>query len=407
MRREQWHTQNVKRFTEIAKQPKSKRRGPFAQERRLDMERTIKISAVAFLRWGRSTGAASAQLADLLRMTPSTLSAWRRQWIADRLKLHPRGPRVDQTDPHLREVLMTVFYLVGPGIGIPTLRDLFPELKRAELEDLLQRYRRLYTRKNRVCLHLLRWHKVGSVWAMDFCQPPHPVDGKYPYVFLVRDLASGNQLLSLPVPSRELRHVVDALRVLFIQMSAPLVLKSDNEFDAGFVSRFGDDPQRIARSQLAALLNDFAVTPLLSPPYFPRYNGAIEAGIGAFKTRAHLEAARHGHPLEWNCNDVESARLQANEESRPWGFDQATPDIAWLERTPLSPLDRTALRQSIELYMQEVCQEKQQQLLEAIPLGPRDMASARRVAICRALVKHGLLSIRRKRFTLPFKYKLA
>ena len=317
---------------------------------------------------------------------------------------------------------MTVFYLVGPGIGIPTLRDLFPELKRAELEDLLHRYRRLYFRKNRVCLHLLRWHKPGTGWAMDFCQPPQPVDGIYPYVFMVRDLASGNQLLSLPVPSRELKHVIDALRVLFVHTGAPLVLKSDNEFDAGFVSRFGDDLQRVARSQLAALLTEFIVTPFLSPPYFPRYNGAIEAGIGAFtirtltRGRAHLEAARHGHPLEWNCNDVESARLQANEESRPWGFDQNTPDIAWIERTPVSPLDRTAFanstvdlayRQTVQLCEQELRQDKQHELLEGIPLGPRDIASVRRAAICRALVKHGFLSIRRKRFTLPFKYKLA
>jgi hypothetical protein len=138
-----------------------------------------------------------------------------------------------------------------------------------------------------------------------------------------------------------------------------------------------------------------------------RHNGAIEAGIGAFKTRAHLEAARHGHPLEWNCNDVESARLQANEESRPWGFNQATPDIAWLERTPLSQLDRTAFRQTVALCEHELQDEKQHELLEGIPLAPRDIASLRRAAICRALVKHGFLYIRRKRFTLPFNYKLA
>ena len=371
------------------------------------MERSIKMSAVAFLRWGRSTGASSSEIADLLRMAPSTLTAWRRFWLSDHLQPQPRGPRIEPIDTLDRERLMAVFYVAGPGISIATLRDMFPDRPRAELEDLLKRYRRLHAGKHKVCLSLLRWHIPGTVWAMDFCQPPLPVDGIYPYIFLVRDLASGNQLLSLPVPSRELRHVVDALRVLFVQMGAPLVLKSDNEFDAGFVSRFGDDQQRVARSQLAALLSEFSVTPLLSPPYFPRYNGSIEAGIGAFKTRAHLEAARHGHPLEWNCDDVESARLQANEESKPWGFDQDTPDIAWAERAPLSPFDRAAFQHTVALYEQELRQEKQQTLLEGIPLGPKDIASIRRVAICRALVKHGLLSIRRKRFTLPFKYKSA
>jgi hypothetical protein len=394
-------------FTEIVNRPTSTRRGPFAQERRLDMERSIKMSAVAFLRWGNSTGCSSAEIADLLCVVPSTLTGWRRGWFQDHLYAQPRGPRIEPIDGLNRELLMAVFYLAGPGISIATLRDMFPDRPRAELEDLLKRYRRLHFRKHRVCLSLLRWHVPGAVWSMDFCQPPQPVDGIYPYVFLVRDLASGNQLLSIPIPSRELRHVVDALRVLFTKMGAPLVLKSDNEFDAGFVSRFGDDPQRIVRSQLAALLDEFGVTPLLSPPYFPRYNGAIEAGIGAFKTRAHLEAARHGHPLEWNCNDVESARLQANEQSKPWGFDQDTPDIAWIERSPISATERAAFQQTVSVYQQELRQEKQQDLLEGIPLGPKDIASIRRAAICRALVKHGFLSIRRKRFTLPLKYKSA
>ena len=45
---------------------------------------------------------------------------------------------------------------------------------------------------------------VGAVWAMDFHKPQRPVDNIYPYVFMVRDLASGNSLLSLPVPSFDL-----------------------------------------------------------------------------------------------------------------------------------------------------------------------------------------------------------
>ncbi len=107
--------------------------------------------------------------------------------------------------------------------------------------------------------------------------------------------------------------------------------------------------------RIAALLYDFKVTPLLSPPYFPRYNGAIEAGIGAFKTRAHLEAARHGHPLEWNCNDVESARLQANAESRPWGF---APDslLSRLEKDEAS--FKLALSRVVELEQKAVPAEK-------------------------------------------------
>jgi len=365
------------------------------------------MSAVAFSWWVEKHGMGPLAASRSLGIKAPTLSNWRRAWKENRLVHKPLGPRIEEVDPYLRDVLMTVFYLVGPGIGIPTLRDLFPDLKRAELDDLLKRYRRLHARKNRVCLHLLRWRKPGTIWAMDFCKPDQPVDGVYPYVFLVRDLASGNMLLAQPVPSRELKHVVDALRVLLETYGAPLVLKSDNEFDTQFVSRFGDDPDAGARVLLAQLLDHYAVVHLLSPPYFPRYNGAIEAGIGAFKTRAHLEAARHGHPLEWNCNDVESARMQANAESRPWGFNTDTPEIAWAERTTIAPLERLAFRTSVERIDQELQLEKKPELLAGMPFSPKDLRSFRRTAVCRALVQHGFLLVRRKRFTLPFKRRIA
>ena len=62
-----------------------------------------------------------------------------------------------------------------------------------------------------ILLHVLRWHKPGTVWAIDFFDAPLPVDGIFPYVFVVRDLASGNQLLALPVEDKELARAADAL----------------------------------------------------------------------------------------------------------------------------------------------------------------------------------------------------
>jgi len=303
--------------------------------------------------------------------------------------------------------MLALFYLAGPGIGMPTLRNLYPELTRNAIEDLLTRYRRLHTGKNKICLHLLRWHKAGSVWAMDFSQPHFPVDNEYRYVFHVRDLASGCMLLAQPVPNRELHHVVDALRVLFARYGAPLVLKSDNEFDTDAVFNFVEDPNRGARADLAALLKANQVNHLLSPRYHPQYNGAIEAGIGGFKARAHLEAARHGRPLEWNCDDVEAARLQANEESRPWGFDQDSPDAAWADRTPLCPLDRLAFIDAVNRFEQECHHERRKSLLEGMPLDPQALRACRREAICQALVELGFLFIRRKRFTQPLKRSIA
>ena len=149
------------------------------------------------------------------------------------------------------------------------------------------------------------------------------------------------------------------------------------------------------------LRNDNRVFHLLSPPYTPEYNASIEAGIGSFQTRAHHEVARHGHAGEWNCEDVEAARLQANELARPWGHNADTPDTSWATRSPICAEDRAAFATSVQQIQAEERQLRQQDLLEGMPLGPREEKSSRRVDISRALVAHGFLSFRRRRITLP------
>lgn len=405
MRRDELHLERIRRITGSIGPLASKRK--IAQHERRALERDVKISALAFTRCALLRGFSLEACAHMLGIKTATLSAWRRLWDLDKLRPVPRGRPADNGDAFDRQLLIGLFNLLGPGIGLPTLRDLFPDRSRSYLEELLQRFRRVHFRKNRVALHVLRWHSPGTVWAIDFAEPPFPIDNQFPFFFVVRDLASGKVLLALPTPTKELRHVADALAMLFKQHGPPLVLKADNAFDASFVSRFNDDPQTLPRARLKALLDEHRVTLLLSPPYFPRYNGSVEAGIGSLKSRAHLEAARHGHPCEWNCDDLEAARLQANEQSKPWGFKHESPDIRWLERNTIDPQTRTHFQQSVQETLQELRQDKQQQLLPGIPLGRRDEASCIRVAISRALVKHGILSFRRGRFTLPLKQRSA
>ena len=367
------------------------------------MERSIKIDALAFTRWTQALGGTLHQAARRLRIRPSTLLAWQRSWRDERLHPQPRGRPTRDSDFDTRQLIIALFHLAGPGIGLPTLRGFFPDAAKAELEDMLLRYRRLHLRYNKVALHVLRWHKPGTVWAIDHYQPTLPVDAIYPFVFIVRDLATGNQLLALPVPSKELSHVVDALTALFNQHGAPLVLKSDCAFDTLTLPAWLSPDQLSARRKLADLLSLHQVFHLLSPPYTPQYNASVEAGIGSFQTRAHHEAARHGHPGQFNCDDVEAARLQANELARPWGHNAPTPQIAWNERSPIDPQDRAAFATTVQQLELEVRLQKQQELLPQMPLGPKEIVSARRVAISRALVQHGLLSFRRRRFTLPIK----
>ena len=70
---------------------------------------------------------------------------------------------------------------------------------------------------------------------------------------------------------------------------------------------------------------------LYSPPACPRYNGSIEASIGALTTCAHHAAAAAGHPEYWTCADVEAARLDANTHAGPLRLAHHH------DRTPLLP----------------------------------------------------------------------
>jgi hypothetical protein len=355
-----------------------RRRGLKEQERKRDMERSIKIDVLAFMNWAQGHGRTLQDSAEQLGLRRSAVSRWRRRWRQDRLQIRPRGRPLDDASRDTRQVILALFNLMGPGVGLPTLRAFFPDESKGYLADLLLRYRRAHLWKNKTVVHALRWLKPGTVWAIDFLDAPAPVDGLYRYVFAVRDLASGNMLLALPAVSKEMNVACDALAALFKQHRAPLVIKSDCGFDAWKVK---------------TLMKQNSVTHLLSPPHFPRYNGAIEAGIGSLKTRAHYQSARRGTPGEWNCDDVEAARLQANETARPWGHDAPAPESHWIERNCISSNERFAFIAAVEAAKRE---------------SENDMAlnnerSINRIAVTRALVAHGLLSVRRSRITLPIK----
>ena len=134
---------------------------------------------------------------------------------------------------------------------------------------------------------------------MDFAQAPFLIDGIYPYLLAVRDLASGKHLLWRPVLSESAEVVRAELVPLFLAYGVPWVLKSDN----GPAFR-ADDTKR--------LLTRWAVFTLFSPARTPSYNGGIEAAIGSLKTRTQRLADQAGHPLLWTSAVVEAARQEAN-----------------------------------------------------------------------------------------------
>jgi transposase InsO family protein len=289
-----------------------------------------------------------------------------------------------------RDAVLALLMEQGLGTGVPTLCDTFPNMPRAELEDLLLRARHVCRRRYHQTQRVLHWATPGSVWAMDFTKASAPIDGLYPYLLAVRDLASGAQLLAWPLRTATALEADRALASLVARHGAPLVLKTDN--GSPFCA---DDTQDFLRVQ--------RVTMLFSPPYWPRYNGAIEAGIGSLKSRCAYHAACQGRPGQWTWDDVDWSLAQANASARPHGLSGPTPDQAWAARPILTQEERSLFQTSVQRHADEVY------AMDGYPtIGPLETMAQRAVdrqAIQRALVEHGYLLFRRRCIPLPFEKK--
>jgi transposase InsO family protein len=414
------------------------RRGSAWQWPHRQLEQQVRQEVVAFRQWLAEQGWTRLDVAQRLDIKPRTLRDWEQQWAQDGLALHRRGRPVQRSQRDQRQQVLALLGTVGPGVGLPVLQGYFHGMPRAELRDLLWRYRRVWVERHHQTLHVLHWHQPGRVWAIDYALAPVPLAEGDSAVVAVRDLASGQQLAWLPVAAATAEETVLVLTMLFTMYGAPLVLKMDN-----------GSPFTAAATQ--ALLARWQVQPLYSPPGCPAYNGAIEAGIGSMKTRTLWAAAHQGHPEVWLEADLELARWQANLLSRPRGPQGTTPEEAWAQRPPLSSAERERFRDTVarltnddrppedcppqtpEVSTADAATASPPRSTPAVqpgagpddgasaspqatePISPHvtdsartlvpapDAATLQRQAISRALVAHGYLTFTRRRIPLPIK----
>ena len=330
----------------------------------------------------RARGRPCRQLADALGIVPRTLAQWRRRHQS--APTTPwRGRPVKESSWLERHAVLEVLDDFGPRVGLPSLRTLFPNLARSELIELQRAYRAYYRSTHRISQERLKWSGPGRVWAVDHSDPPRPIDGTYPAMIAVRDLASGCQLAWLPVPDEEAVSTAVVLSTLFAEHGPPLILKSDNG------SAF--------RSELVQeLLERHRVVWLPSPVRTPRYNGSCEAGIGSMKVRTLFLAAAASRVGTWSSDDLEAARRQANALARPNDSAGPVPDDAWSARSPITDVERTQFRLVVDRHRATINQRH--------PVLEVTSYLVHRQAVRRALVELGLLSINRRSITLPLRY---
>lgn len=332
---------------------------------------------LVFVTWARACGLTRKEAAVCVGVADRSVAEWQRRWDDDRLAIEPLGRPVERATPLDRAAVFAFLEVSGVRTGLPALQGFFREIARAELAELRVRYRRVVRQRATVVI----WTRPGAVWAIDHSQAPVAIDGSFRYYFAVRDLASGEELLVLPVHDVATGEALLAMRRLFACHGPPLVLKMDN--GSAYISEL-----------FSALLDAHGVLPLYSPPGMPRYNGGREAGNGQINIRAHHHAASAGRPGHWTCDDIEAARRQANETGRPWGAHGPTPEEVWNARRPLEHELRLSLCARVHELEPAVRHEYRLPIegeLEAIK-----RREVLRVAVRRALREHDLLQYRRR-----------
>jgi transposase InsO family protein len=375
----------VKRLHEICHphDPPSHRRGAARQLLTREREAILRSHVVELTRWTAQRGLSLPATADLLHLAPRTLRLWCADFRIEVSPIHLLGRPTLRSSLSDRTAVLDVLKELGPTTSVATLRACFPQMPRAELTDLVGRYRRVWRQRYQAEPCTLCWRRIGAVWALDFSEPPQPIDGIYPYLLAVRDLASHQQLLWLPVENMTAATAIAALRMLFTLHGAPLVLKADN--GSAFIA---DATQ--------AFLSGWGANLLFSPAYTPEYNGSIEAGNGSMKTRTECYASRAGHPGEWMYDDVIAAPIEANATARPQGETGPTPNELWRARRPLSTEERRLFQQTVSQY---------RDLQEAKPQSTQEERRMQREAIRCALVEHGILWFLRRRNPLTINYE--
>lgn len=311
----------------------------------------------------------------------STLRGWKRRRERGALGPKPLGRPGYGRDRRTQIEIEDMARTVGPKVSVAYIRSRLPGVPRAFIEYVVSSCKDDFRRKHRARIQKLRWEKPGSIWSCDWTEPEARVDGIYKEILAVRDLASHKTIESLPCESRSSELAAKAMEHLFLAHGSPLVVKHDggSEFKANAFSQ---------------ILGRYGVMRLLSPEYYPQYNGAIEAGIGVLKANAWYEAARNGRVGHWTCDDVEAGRLKANETSRPLGPKGPSPNALWEARRPITNGQRRAFQKAVDEERQRATRHNGSAKTE------RDKRMDERHAIQTALEKCGYLTVDRRRVSL-------
>ena len=291
----------------------------------------------------------------------SSVLRWTRRLRQGHEAIRPSCRKAALNNPAaLDEAIAKLHHGVHRSRGAPALWRLWQEgISRRDFDRRVRDHRLQQQREQRDSLHHIVWPHAGTVWAMDPAQYGHLQWN------LVGDLASRFRFDLMVAWELPACRIVMQLRSLFDRYGPPLVLKRDNG-------------SNLVHAMVDSLLDEYGVLALTSPPYYPRYNGAIEYAQHEIKvaidvltlTGTPLSTALATAPVLLNtqprpCLDGQSASqtflttphafqqnftLNRRKEVKHWIQDQAHSIVGHMSKVGRHAYD-AAWRQAIESWM--------------------------------------------------------
>lgn len=357
---------------------KARRQIDRAQKERRRAEAAARCQVTVACEEVRACGVPMTRVTRRLGLSDRTVRRWRHAPRRSQRRGRPPSWATSAERSDVARFLMRS----GPATPLAALRRAFPQLRRADLANVLARYRRVMRRRGSRYQCRLEWRRAGAVWAADFKERREPLEGRYGWLLSIKDLGSGYQLAWEPLVEATAPAVQAIYARLFEEHGPPLVLKTDNggQFKA-------DDTK--------ALLAEYEVLPLYSPKRHPQYNGAVERANGQVTRYQQALAEHYQRPAGPTCDDAEGARLLANELAHPQGWRGATAATLWEQRLPILPEARCSFRASVA--DQRAALRTTWQLPDERSLTHYEAAAVDRRAIRDALLAHDLLRIHPRR----------
>ena len=223
-----------------------------------------------------STGLSTTQLCGGLGLSYSSFQRWRHRHDLGLPVLRAPGPAkvgplpLEELHDQLEALVPRAKRTRGTRAAY---RCLAAGISRRNFQTMVNARRCAHLRRQRQKLKRIRWKEPNLAWAIDATETHRDVHGGKLLQVVVQDLASSYRFepfLDFVLCGDETARYLEKL---FGQHGAPLFLKRDNGgiFNTPAVND---------------LLARFGVIPLNSPVRYPRYNGAIENGIGEHKRTA-------------------------------------------------------------------------------------------------------------------------